>query len=131
MIEIKISQGASAGDGFKIGNKLIGDELRKHLKLKEGQDAVMPVRFPDINSRDDLKRKVDQLREITGGVPIAVKIAAGNIEMDLDTVLYSGADAVVIDGAQGETAGSPEITINNFGIPTLYALIRAVEYLKE
>ena len=110
---------------------MIGDELRKHLKLKEGQDAVMPVRFPDINSRDDLKRKVDQLREITGGVPIAVKIAAGNIEMDLDTVLYSGADAVVIDGAQGETAGSPEITINNFGIPTLYALIRAVEYLEK
>ncbi|NLX69806.1 MAG: FMN-binding glutamate synthase family protein [Clostridiales bacterium] len=131
MVEIKIGQGASAGDGFTIGNKLIGDELRKHLKLHEGQDAIMPTRFPDINNRDDLKRKVDELREITGGVPIAVKIAAGNIEQDLDTVLYSGADAVVIDGAQGETAGSPEITINNFGIPTLYALVRAVEHLEK
>ncbi|SFQ34979.1 FMN-binding glutamate synthase family protein [Caldicoprobacter faecalis] len=131
MIEIKMGQGASAGDGFKIGNKLIGDEFRKHLKLKEGQDAVMPTRFPDINNRDDLKRKVDELRELTGGVPIAIKIAAGNIEQDLDTVLYAGADAVVIDGAQGETAGSAEITINNFGIPTLYALVRAVEYLEK
>ena len=43
MVEIKIGQGASAGDGFTIGNKLIGDELRKHLKLHEGQDAIMPT----------------------------------------------------------------------------------------
>jgi len=131
MIEIKISQGASAGDGFRIGHKLIGDELRKHLKLKEGQDAVMPTRFPDINDEEDLKNKVRELRELTDGIPIAVKIAAGNIEADLDKLIYAEVDAIVLDGAQGETAGSPEITINNFGIPTLYALVRAVEHLEK
>ncbi len=131
MIEIKISQGASAGDGYSIGHELIGDELRKHLKLEEGQDAVMPTRFSDINNEEDLKSKVSQLRELTGGVPIAVKIAAGNIEADLEKLLYAGVDAIVLDGAQGETAGSAEITINNFGIPALYALVRAVEYLEK
>ncbi|HHV64112.1 MAG TPA: FMN-binding glutamate synthase family protein [Peptococcaceae bacterium] len=131
MIEIKISQGASAGDGFKIGHELIGDELRKHLNLQEGQDAIMPARFPDINNEKDLKNKVQELRELTGGVPIAVKIAAGNIEADLDRLLYAGVDAIVLDGAQGETAGSAEITINNFGIPSLYALVRAAEHLEK
>lgn len=130
MIEIKMGQGASAGDGFTIKHELIGEELRKHLKLEKGQDAVMPTRFPDINNRDDLKRKVAELRELTGGVPIAVKIAAGRIEEDLETLLYAGVDAVVLDGAQGETAGSPEILINNFGIPSLYALVRAAAYLE-
>jgi len=131
MIEIKIGQGASAGDGFMIGHELIGDELRKHLKLEEGQDAVMPARFLDINNEDELKKKVNELRELTDGVPIAVKIAAGNIESDIDKLLYAEVDAIVLDGAQGETAGSPEITINNFGIPTLYALVRAAEYLEK
>jgi len=131
IIEIKLSQGASAGDGFKIENEIIGDELRKHLKLEEGQDAIMPARFPDINNEDDLKNKVTELRELTDGIPIAVKIAAGNIEADLDKLLYAGVDAIVLDGAQGETAGSAEITINNFGIPSLYALIRAVEHLEK
>jgi glutamate synthase domain-containing protein 2 len=131
MIEIRISQGASAGDGYSMGQELIGDELRKHLKLEKHQDAVMPTRFSDINNKDDLKNKVSELRELTGGVPIAVKIAAGNIEADLDILLYAGVDAIVLDGAQGETAGSPEITINNFGIPTLYALVRASEHLEK
>ncbi|HHW30817.1 MAG TPA: FMN-binding glutamate synthase family protein [Clostridiaceae bacterium] len=131
MIEIRISQGASAGDGFRINSEVIGDELRKHLKLEKGQDAVMPARFPDINNEEDLKNKVNELRELADGIPIAVKIAAGNIEEDLDKLLYAGVDAIVLDGAQGETSGSPEITINNFGIPTLYALVRAVEHLER
>ncbi|HHU63991.1 MAG TPA: FMN-binding glutamate synthase family protein [Clostridiales bacterium] len=131
MIEIKMGQGASAGDGFKIKSEPIGDQFRKHLNIPEGRDAVMPTLFPDITNERQLKDKVDELRDITGGVPIAVKIAAGNIESDLEMLLYAGVDAVVIDGAQGETAGSPEITINNFGIPTLYALVRAVEFLDK
>src|SRR5690606_21299158 len=118
-------------DGFKISHELIGDELRRHLNLEEGEDAIMPARFPDINNEEDLKNKVNELRELTGGVPIAVKIAAGNIEEDIDKLLYAGVDAIVIDGAQGETAGSPEIIINNFGIPTLYALVRAAEHLEK
>ena len=130
MIEIKMSQGASAGDGFTIKHKRIGEELRKHLKLEKGQDAVMPTRFPDINTKDDLKRKVEELRQLTDGVPIAVKIAAGRIEADLEVLIEAGVDAVVLDGAQGETAGSLEILINNFGIPSLYALVRAVAFLE-
>ncbi|MFU0800714.1 MAG: FMN-binding glutamate synthase family protein [Xylanivirga thermophila] len=131
MIEIKMGQGASAGDGFKISNNIIDDKFRNHIKVEKDQDGIMPTRFSDINNQDELKQKIENLKNLTDGIPIAVKIAAGNIENDLDTLIYAGADAIVIDGAQGETAGSPEITINNFGIPTLYALVRAVEHLEQ
>ena len=59
---------------------------------------------------------VDNLREIEG-VPIAVKFGAGDIERDLETALEAGVDVVVIDGAQGNTAGSLQTTINHFGVP--------------
>ncbi|MGE5486134.1 MAG: glutamate synthase-related protein [Ignavibacteriales bacterium] len=34
-------------------------------------------------------------------------------------------------GRRGGTAASPEITINNFGIPTLYAVSRAERHLRK
>ena len=46
MIEIKMGQGASAGDALVMNHEVIGEELRTHLQLEKGQDAVMPTRFP-------------------------------------------------------------------------------------
>lgn len=131
MIEIRIGQGASVGDGFRIPADQIDDELREYLGLEPGQDAVMPNTFPEIQQRGDWKQMVDNLREITEGVPIAVKFGAGDIERDLETALEAGVDVVVIDGAQGNTAGSLQTTINHFGVPLLYALVRADRYLQE
>ncbi|MGE5486135.1 MAG: glutamate synthase-related protein [Ignavibacteriales bacterium] len=105
MVEIRMGQGASAGDGFRIRANAIDEELRDHLKLKKGEDAVMPSRFPDINNEGDLRRKVPELRDITQGVPVALKIAAGDIEKDLDTAVSAGVDVVVLDGAQGGDCG--------------------------
>jgi glutamate synthase domain-containing protein 2 len=41
----------------------------------------------------------------------------------------AGFDVAVIEGAQCGTAGSPEMTINNFGLPTAYALPRAASFI--
>ena len=51
MIEIRIGQGASVGDGFRIPADQIDDELREYLGLEPGQDAVMPNTFPEIQQR--------------------------------------------------------------------------------
>ena len=62
--------------------------------------------------------------------PVAVKLAASHwIEHDLDLCVEAGVDGVVIDGAQAGTAQSPTITEDDFGIPTLYALVRARRHL--
>jgi glutamate synthase domain-containing protein 2 len=131
MVEIRMGQGASAGAGYTIKADDIGDELMIHLGLNHGQDAVMPWRFPGMNNENDLRRMVRELKEVTQGSPIALKIAAGDVERDLATALHSEIDVIVLDGAQAGTASSPEITINNFGVPTLYALVTADRYLRQ
>jgi hypothetical protein len=36
---------------------------------------------------------------MSGGKPIGVKLAAGNIEADLEVALYAGPDFITIDGS--------------------------------
>lgn len=127
MIEVKIGQGAEGSTGFT--DYKIGEDFREHLGIERDTYAVMPAGFPEIKKPEDFKTLVGNLRELGNGVPIAVKIAAGNIEADIDVALNAGFDAIVIDGAEGGTASSMEVTINNFGVPTLYALVRASEHL--
>lgn len=49
-----------------------------------GQDVISPSQIPDVNTKEDLKELVDQLRMASGGRPIGIKIAAGRIEKDLE-----------------------------------------------
>ncbi len=130
MVEVKLGQGASASTGFTAS---IEDyEFKTHLSLREEEsDAEMPARFPDIMDLQGIKAMVDELREVTSGVPIGLKIAAGHIEKDLELGLEAGFDVFILDGAEGGTYESLEITINNFGIPTLYAVPRAHNYLNK
>ena len=43
----------------------------------------------------------------------------------------AGVDFVTVDGAQGGTGGGKEVTINNTGIPLVYAIGRANNHLVE
>lgn len=129
MIEFRVGQGASLGMGWTIPSEGMTNELRDFLGIDRDRDANMPDFWPDIKDTADLKKEVNRIRDLTG-VPIAVKIGAGNVEGDLQVALEAGFDVVVLDGSQGSTAGSEEILINNFGIPLVYALPRAVKYLE-
>lgn len=131
MVEIQFGQGADAAVSESTKYDQLPPEVHQHLHLKPGQDAVIHSRFPNVQSVSDLKRLVQELREMTEGIPIAVKIAAGNIERDLDAIVAAGADVVVIDGAQGSTGGGYGITIHDFGIPTAYAIPRAHHFLMQ
>lgn len=132
MIEIQLGQGARAGIGNVVKSKEIDNEVRKRLGLAPGQDAVTHGRQPGMSSPDQLVGIVSKLRKITGGVPIGVKIAAGNaLEEDLAYILEAEADVVTIDGAQGATGHSLPILQDDFGLPTLYALCRASRFLEK
>ena len=85
-----------------------------------------------VNSGEtDFRKLVDRLRAEGDGVPVGLKIGAGNIEADLEVALEAGFDVVTIDGGQGGTGYGPEMTINNFGVPTVYAIPRARRFLDE
>ena len=69
---------------------------------------------------------------MTGGVPIGVKIGTGGkIEEDLDYLIQLGLDFIAIDGGQAASLGAPPILADDMGIPTLHAIVRAVNHLEK
>lgn len=130
-IEIQVGQGAEGSLGNTVKADKIRDDFRAHLGLKPGEDAVRPARFRDINDPAQFKQLVEQLREASGGVPIGLKFAASRIEEDCEVAIHAGVDFITIDGAQGGTGGGREVTINNTGIPLVYAIGRANTYLLQ
>ena len=71
------------------------------------------------------------LRELSGGRPIGVKIAAGDIEADLAVVLYAEPDFITIDGRPGATGAALKFIKDSTSVPTIFALYRARKYLDQ
>lgn len=128
-IEIKIGQSAKPGMGGHLPGKKVTSEIAQIRGRKVGEDIISPAHFPDIINKDDLKQKVASLRERSGGKPIGVKIAAGNLEEDLAVVLYAEPDFITIDGRTGATGASPKLVKQATSIPTIFSLYRARKYL--
>lgn len=132
MIEIHIGQGATSSLGSRITPDLLPGRARQLMELQPGEDAIIQEQFIPGQTDTYLKAKVKELRELTDGVPIGVKMMASiQLERDLGYILELGIDYIVLDGMQAGTKGSPPITEDDFGIPTIHALVRAVRYLKQ
>ena len=128
-IEIKIGQSSKPGMGGHLPGAKVTDEIAAVRGVTVGQDVISPSRFDDIITPDDLKKKVIWLREVSGGAPIGVKIAAGRIESDLEFILKAEPDFITIDGRPGATGASPKYIKAATSIPTIFALYRARKYL--
>lgn len=132
MIEIKLGQGAVSGMGWKIPHNAISNRATKVLGLKDNEDAVIFERFFDHQKLENIKELVDVLRELSGGVPIGVKIGAGGkIEEDIDHLIEIGVDFIAVDGGQGSSYGAPPILADDIGIPTFHAVTRAANHLEK
>lgn len=130
-IEIKVGQGTKPGMGGMLPGKKVTEEIAKVRGKSVGEDIVSPSKFAGIESSEDLKALIEELRERSEGRPIGVKIAAGHIEKDLEFILSAGADFVTIDGRGGGTGASHKIVKDATSIPTIYALHRARKYLDK
>lgn len=131
-IEIKIGQGAKAGMGGHLMGEKVTAEISAIRGIPEGTDALSPARHMDIVGPEDLKFKIEQLREITDWkLPIIVKYSPGRVESDVKIAAKAGADAVAIDGMQGGTGAAPEVGIEHSGIPTIAALVEADRALRD
>lgn len=125
-LEIQFGQGANAGVGKTLQAKLIDKTLRKRLGLHKGQDAIIHNRIEEVATGEDLRRLIRYLGDVTGGVPVGVKIGAGNyLEEDLSIIVEAGADFVSLDGGDGGTHGSLPILEDDFGVPAAIATSRA------
>ena len=131
-IEVVIGQGAKPGGGGMLLGQKVSARVADMRTLPEGIDQRSACRHPDWTGPDDLKIKIEELREITDWqVPIYVKMGATRVRDDVKLAVKAGADVVVIDGMQGGTAATQQVFIEHTGIPTLAALPLAVEALEE
>jgi len=124
-IEIKIGQSAKPGLGGHLPGDKVTEEIAEVRGFPPGEDIISPAHFPDITTTDELKAKVEWLREISGGKPIGVKLAAGHIEADLEIALAAGPDFVTIDGRAGATGAAPKVVKDATAVPSIFALARA------
>ena len=128
-IEIKIGQGTKPGMGGHLPGEKVTAEIAALRGKKQGEDVQSPSKFPELNSKEDLKEMVSMLRARSDGRPIGIKIAAGRIERDLEFCVYARPDFITIDGRGGATGASPSIIRDSTSVPTIYALYRARKYL--
>ncbi len=131
-IEIICGIGAKPGlSGHLMGSK-ITKEIAAFRQLPEGIDLHSHPRHGDIFGADDMVLKIEELRDVTDWqVPIFVKIAAGRVREDVKIAAKTGADGIVIDGAEGGTGAAPVVASTHLGIPTLPALVQGVRALEE
>ena len=130
-IEIKIGQGAKGGMGGLLPGGKVTEEIAKIRNVPVGKAVRSPASHLDIKNIEDLRKKVEWLREISGGVPIIIKLAAGDVENDVKLAVKANPDIIAIDGMEGGTGAAPEVMLDEVGIPTIAALVKARGVLDE
>lgn len=130
-IEIKIGQSAKPGQGGLLPKEKLTEEIIKIRGVPPGEDVHSPAYHPDIKNIKDLKKKIEWLRKITGGVPIILKLGAPGYEKDIELAMEANPDIIAIDGKGGGTGAAPEVMLNEVGIPTLACLVKAREVLNK
>ena len=127
----KGGQGAKTGTGGHLpGSKNIG-KISEVRQIPEGEAAISPSTFLDLHTVDDFKRFSDRVREVTGGIPIGMKLSANHIEADIAFALDVGVDYIILDGRGGGTGAAPEMFRDHISVPTIPALARARRLLDE
>ncbi len=130
-IEIKFGQSSKPGMGGFLPAAKVTKEIAEIRGFPQGTGLLSPSHFDDIKNMEDLRNKVDWLRDKSKGKPIGIKIAAGNIEDDLEVAVYAKPDFITIDGRPGGTGSSDKFIKNATSIPTIFALCRARKYLDQ
>lgn len=125
----KGGQGAKTGTGGHLPGNKVTPEIASVRGLKPGEAAISPATFRELEGPDDFARLADQVREVTGGIPIGFKLSAQRIEDDIDFALAAGADYIILDGRGGGTGSAPTIFRDHISVPTIPALARARRHL--
>jgi glutamate synthase domain-containing protein 2 len=131
MVEFRISQSAYPGTGSLVPANKVTELIAKTRGIPVNADARSPARHPDVYSAEDLKQKIETLRDVAEGRPVGIKFAGGHVEKDLDIIVYAEPDYVVVDGFGGGSGAPPSYIRDNFGLPIINFLPRAHRYLDE
>ena len=125
----KLGQGAKTGTGGHLPGAKVQGKIADVRGLTPGTDAISPSTFEDLENEDDFRRLADQVRAVSSGVPIGVKLSAQHIEDDIDAALRVGVDYIILDGRGGGTGAAPVVFRDHISVPTIPALARARRHL--
>jgi len=121
-IVIKIGQGAKPGIGGHLPGSKVTNVISMVRRIPPGTDALSPAPHHDIYSIEDLKQRIEALKEATGK-PVLVKIAATNyVPYVASGIARMGADGIIIDGHGAGTGATPMVVRDNIGIPIELAI---------
>lgn len=130
MLEVKMGQGADSGVSIIEAAEFAG-RARILAGLEPDEAAIGLKAPPGVEKSEDWPEFMKELRQRAKGIPIALKImATDRLEEELALAVELGFDAIVIDGCEGGSHATAPIKQDDFGIPSLYGLIRAKRYLK-
>jgi glutamate synthase domain-containing protein 2 len=131
MIEIALGHSARGSSPVRIKGKKVNAKVAEGYGTIPGLDVLMEARLPEVETREDWQHLVTSLKELAGGVPIAVKLGATHyIEAELELFLEGGIDVVVFDGLEGGTHGGAPILMDDVGLPLLPALCRTARFIR-
>ena len=129
MLEVQMGQGADVGTS-RIDAVDIEGRARLLGGLAAGEPAIALPAPPSVQTPADWPVFINKLRQRANGIPIALKImATDRIEEELAVAVSLGFDAVTIDGSGGGSHATSPIKQDDFGLPVVYALVRAKRYL--
>lgn len=122
MIEIKLSQGAKPGHGGVLPKAKVSAEIAEARGVPMGQDCVSPARHSAFSSPVQLLAFLAQLRQLSGGKPVGIKLCVGQAAEWFSLVkamLETGQtpDFIVVDGAEGGTGAAPIEFADHVGMP--------------
>jgi glutamate synthase (ferredoxin) len=121
-VEIKLSQGAKPGAGGILPAAKITAEIVQIRGIPMGKDCVSPAAHRAFHDVDSLLDFVEKLAEATGGIPIGIKSAVGQMTFwhDLARLMDTtgrGVDFITIDGGEGGTGAGPLVFTDHVALP--------------
>ncbi|TEB14425.1 Glutamate synthase (NADPH) large chain precursor [Pelotomaculum sp. FP] len=130
-IEIQLGQGAQGSTNQRTAAKNIGEDYREVFELTGGQDAVIHSRLEGVHTKEGFINLVRELKN-EAGVPVGLKIAATHyLEKEIEIALEAECDFITVDGAEGGTHGGAPILEDDVGLPTMFAVSRAAQFLTK
>jgi len=130
MIEIKLSQGAKPGHGGVLPAAKVTPEIAVTRGVPLDQDCISPARHSAFGTPVELMHFAAQLRDLSGGKPVGLKLCVGNpheVFALAKAMLATGVrlDFMVIDGGEGGTGAAPEELSDRVGMPLREGLMIA------
>ncbi|CAB1103239.1 unnamed protein product [Ectocarpus sp. CCAP 1310/34] len=137
MIEIKLSQGAKPGHGGILPGAKVTSLIAEARGVKIGQDCNSPPLHSAFGGPRRLVDFVDQMRELSGGKPVGVKMCVGQYDEVAALVGAMvekgpghGPDFFTVDGSEGGTGAAPPEFSNSVGTPLVEGLVLVDDLLR-